>query len=171
MVNGLYSYSTFLVFQLLKVLLHHKSAFICSHTHSHTNSKVASLQRASLLFRNSYTHIHTPMAQSSGVIWGLVSCPRTLWHVDLGNRGSNHRPSEWYDLPYFLSHSHPNVIQNKIKCTTLEFCHYKKLKNYVLCYSCTAEIIYQLNKGLTDSKGISNYFENWNCRLVLLQKW
>ncbi len=37
MVIRLYLYSTFLVFQLLKALLQHKSAFTHSHTNSHTN--------------------------------------------------------------------------------------------------------------------------------------
>ncbi len=54
LVNGLYLYGPFLVFPL--VLLQHNLVFTHSHTHSQTNSKVASLQRANLLIRNSYTH-------------------------------------------------------------------------------------------------------------------
>ncbi len=71
--NGLYLYSTSLVIQLLKALLH-KSAI----THSHNNCKVAPLQRGNLLIRKSYIQIHTPMEQPSGAIRGS----KTLGHVD-----------------------------------------------------------------------------------------
>ncbi len=72
MVDGLYLFGAFLVFRLLKAVLQHSSAF----THSQPNSKVASLQSANLLIKNTNTHIHTPMEQLLGVMWGSVSCPR-----------------------------------------------------------------------------------------------
>ncbi len=52
-MDGLYVYGSFLVFQLLKVLLQHKPAFTTSQTHSHTPSQVTPLERANLLIRNS----------------------------------------------------------------------------------------------------------------------
>ncbi len=64
MVNGLYLYSPFLIFRLLKMLLKHKSAFTHSHRQSHTNGRVQSA------IRNSHTNIHMPMPQPSRAIWG-----------------------------------------------------------------------------------------------------
>ncbi len=72
MLNELYLYSAFRVFQLLKALLQHKSAFTHSHTHIHA------VQTANLPIGNSYTHTHTPVVQPLGAIWGSVSCTRTL---------------------------------------------------------------------------------------------
>ncbi len=55
---------------------------------------MTSLQRANLLIRNSFTHVHSPVAQPLGAIWGSVSCLRTLRHEDWRKRGSNHQPSD-----------------------------------------------------------------------------
>ena len=44
--------------------------------------------------RNSFTHIHTPMAQLMAM-WGSVSWPRTLQHEAQRSWGSNHQPSDW----------------------------------------------------------------------------
>ncbi len=52
LVNALYLYSAFLVFQ-------HRQAFTNSHTYLHTDSDVASLQSANLFIRNLFTHTHT----------------------------------------------------------------------------------------------------------------
>ncbi len=98
MVSGLYLYST--------CLSTTQSAFttqVCIHPFTHTFThigQVTSLQRAKLLIWNSDTHIHTPMTQPLGAIWGSVSCPRTLQHVD---------PTFWLveDPLYLLSHSRP----------------------------------------------------------------
>ncbi len=51
------------------------------HTQIHTQIQAASLQSVKLLIRNSHTHIHTPVEQPSGAIWGSVSCSRTLQHA------------------------------------------------------------------------------------------
>ncbi len=69
MVNGLYLY-----FSAQSALLH-KSAF----THSHT------LRIGDFSTKSQPAHqelIHTPVVQPLKAIWGSVSCPRTLWHVD-----------------------------------------------------------------------------------------
>ena len=54
--------------------------FTHSHTHIHT-AHVSTLMRT-------YTFIHR--WHTSGAIWGSVSCPRTLWHVDWRSQGLNH---------------------------------------------------------------------------------
>ncbi len=91
MVNRLYLYHAFLVFQLLTALLQHKSAFI-------------SLPWANLLIRNSYTHTHTPMAQPSGAI--RDSCPRTLSHQPEGPGNDQFTTSQFllnicFHLPFW----------------------------------------------------------------------
>ncbi len=72
-------------FQPLKALIQHKSAFTHSHTQSHTKGRwLLDRKPTCSLGTHTHTHIHTAMVQPSGTIWGSVSCPRTLRHVDGG---------------------------------------------------------------------------------------
>ncbi len=77
MVNGPFLYSAFLFLNLSTT----QSAFTTQvfvspvHTVGHTNTRILSA------IRNSFTNIHTPVAQPLGAMWGSVSCPKTLWHV------------------------------------------------------------------------------------------
>ncbi len=97
---GLYLYSHILVCPLLKVLLQHKSAFIHSHTHSHTKGKVTSLQRAYLLIGNSYTHKFTHqwnIHQEQRGVQYLAQGHFDMWTGGAGDRNIN------------LSHSRPFI--------------------------------------------------------------
>ena len=65
-------------------------------------------------YSNLYTFIHwwrwlpcKVLTSTSGTVWSSVSCPRTLWHADQGNR--NQQPSDKKTLLLPLSHSCPVV--------------------------------------------------------------
>ncbi len=82
--NGLHLFSAFLIFFLTQV---------STHASTHTNSNVASLQTATLLIRNLYTHICTQEEQPSGAILGSVFGPRTPQHANWRSQWKNHWPS------------------------------------------------------------------------------
>ena len=59
-----------------------------------------------------HTHIRTPIASGSHArhqpaIWGSVSCPRTLRHVDRMSRDSNHRTTDhWMTCSTSSAHTY-----------------------------------------------------------------
>ncbi len=91
MVNGLYLYSAFSATQSA---LQHKSAFTHSYTHSHTKGGWL-LYKEPICSLGTHSHTFTPVVQLLGAVWGSVSCPRTLQHVDQRSWGLNHQLSDW----------------------------------------------------------------------------